>query len=58
MDYVREELEFSGRIFVQNPVWPVIGQTKIKFHLFILVVEHLLTVCRVGRQMQMQDCGG
>ncbi|KAL9452717.1 hypothetical protein AB3S75_008499 [Citrus x aurantiifolia] len=27
MDYVREELEFAGRIFVQNPVWPVIEVT-------------------------------
>ena len=25
MDYVREELEFAGRIFAQNPGWPVIG---------------------------------
>lgn len=36
MDYVREELEFAGRIFVQNPVWPVIGETnQVSFvHLF------------------------
>ncbi|KAL9456273.1 hypothetical protein AB3S75_005488 [Citrus x aurantiifolia] len=27
MDYVREELEFAGRIFAQNPVWPVIEVT-------------------------------
>lgn len=26
MDYVREELEFAGRIFARNPVWPVIGK--------------------------------
>lgn len=26
MDYVREELEFAGKIFSQNPVWPVIGE--------------------------------
>lgn len=26
MDYVREELEFAGKIFAQNPVWPVIGE--------------------------------
>ncbi|KAL3522052.1 hypothetical protein ACH5RR_014886 [Cinchona calisaya] len=27
MDYVKEELEFAGKIFVQNPVWPVIEVT-------------------------------
>ncbi|KAG2684228.1 hypothetical protein I3843_10G066200 [Carya illinoinensis] len=27
MDYVREELEVAGRIFAQNPVWPVIEVT-------------------------------
>ncbi|TXG47102.1 hypothetical protein EZV62_026396 [Acer yangbiense] len=27
MDYVREELEFAGRIFAQNPAWPVIEVT-------------------------------
>ncbi|KAJ1423758.1 putative pyruvate, phosphate dikinase regulatory protein [Sesbania bispinosa] len=27
MDYVREELEFAGRLFAQNPVWPVIDVT-------------------------------
>ncbi|KAI6703998.1 hypothetical protein NL676_013134 [Syzygium grande] len=27
MDYVREELEFAGKIFSQNPVWPVIEVT-------------------------------
>uniref|UniRef100_A0A803NZ27 Uncharacterized protein n=1 Tax=Cannabis sativa TaxID=3483 RepID=A0A803NZ27_CANSA len=26
MSYVRRELEFAGRIFSQNPVWPVIGK--------------------------------
>ncbi|KAA8515466.1 hypothetical protein F0562_018923 [Nyssa sinensis] len=26
MDYVREELEYAGKIFSQNPVWPVIGE--------------------------------
>lgn len=26
MDYVREELEFAGKIFAQKPVWPVIGE--------------------------------
>ncbi|KAF5943621.1 hypothetical protein HYC85_017698 [Camellia sinensis] len=27
MDYVREELEYAGRIFAQNPIWPVIEVT-------------------------------
>ncbi|PKI40205.1 hypothetical protein CRG98_039398 [Punica granatum] len=27
MDYVREELEFAGKIFAQNPGWPVIEVT-------------------------------
>ncbi|KAK1557867.1 hypothetical protein Q3G72_033367 [Acer saccharum] len=27
MDYVREELEFAGRIFAQNPAWPIIEVT-------------------------------
>ncbi|XP_052200780.1 probable pyruvate, phosphate dikinase regulatory protein, chloroplastic [Diospyros lotus] len=27
MDYVREELDYAGRIFAQNPVWPVIEVT-------------------------------
>ncbi|KAF7840671.1 pyruvate, phosphate dikinase regulatory protein 1, chloroplastic [Senna tora] len=27
MDYVREELEFAGRLFAENPVWPVIDVT-------------------------------
>lgn len=27
MDYVREELDFAGKIFSQNPVWPVIEVT-------------------------------
>lgn len=27
MDYIREELEFAGRLFAQNPVWPVIDVT-------------------------------
>ncbi|KAK6917352.1 Bifunctional kinase-pyrophosphorylase [Dillenia turbinata] len=27
MDHVREELEFAGKIFAQNPVWPVIEVT-------------------------------
>lgn len=26
MDHVRQELEFAGRIFAENPVWPVIGK--------------------------------
>lgn len=25
MDYVKKELEYAGKIFAQNPVWPVIG---------------------------------
>lgn len=29
MDYVREELEFAGRLFAENPVWPVIGKNKV-----------------------------
>lgn len=31
MDYVREELEFAGRIFAENPVWPVIGKKLLIF---------------------------
>ncbi|RDX61355.1 putative pyruvate, phosphate dikinase regulatory protein, chloroplastic [Mucuna pruriens] len=27
MDYVREELEYAGRLFAQNPLWPVIDVT-------------------------------
>ncbi|KAF3669088.1 putative pyruvate, phosphate dikinase regulatory protein, chloroplastic [Capsicum annuum] len=27
MDYVKEELEYAGKIFAQNPVWPVIEVT-------------------------------
>lgn len=27
MDYIREELEFAGRLFAQNPLWPVIDVT-------------------------------
>ncbi|GAA0153473.1 kinase modulator [Lithospermum erythrorhizon] len=27
MDYVKQELEFAGKIFAQNPVWPVIEVT-------------------------------
>ncbi|XP_021887368.1 pyruvate, phosphate dikinase regulatory protein 2-like [Carica papaya] len=27
LDYVRQELEFAGRIFAQNPSWPVIEMT-------------------------------
>lgn len=27
MDYVRQELEFAGRTYAQNPIWPVIGET-------------------------------
>ncbi|BAT94013.1 hypothetical protein LR48_Vigan02g230900 [Vigna angularis] len=27
MSYVREELEFAGRLFAQNPLWPVIDVT-------------------------------
>ncbi|XP_061376487.1 pyruvate, phosphate dikinase regulatory protein 1, chloroplastic [Gastrolobium bilobum] len=27
MDHVRQELEFAGRLFAQNPVWPVIDVT-------------------------------
>lgn len=30
MDYIREELEIAGRLFAQNPIWPVIGN-KFKF---------------------------
>lgn len=26
MDYIREELEFTSKIFQQNPIWPVIGE--------------------------------
>lgn len=26
MDYIREELEFARKLFVQNPFWPVIGK--------------------------------
>ncbi|KAK4723285.1 hypothetical protein R3W88_026064 [Solanum pinnatisectum] len=28
MDYVKEELEYAGKIFAQNPVWPVIEVTS------------------------------
>lgn len=28
MEYVREELEVAGKIFAQNPVWPVIGKIQ------------------------------
>lgn len=31
MDYVKEELEFASKIFLQNPIWPVIG----KFYEFV-----------------------
>ena len=43
MDCVREELEFAGRIFAQNPVWPVIGETnQVSFvHLFICSFVYL-----------------
>ncbi|PNX73010.1 phosphate dikinase regulatory protein chloroplastic-like [Trifolium pratense] len=27
MDYIRGELEFAGRLFAQNPIWPVIDVT-------------------------------
>ncbi|KAL6990824.1 Pyruvate, phosphate dikinase regulatory protein, chloroplastic [Sarracenia purpurea var. burkii] len=27
MDYVRQELEYAGRVFAQNPIWPVIEIT-------------------------------
>ncbi|KAK4759731.1 hypothetical protein SAY87_022862 [Trapa incisa] len=27
MDYVREELDFAGKVFAQNPIWPVIEVT-------------------------------
>ena len=29
MNYVREELEFAGRLFAQSPLWPVIGNKFI-----------------------------
>lgn len=48
MDHVREELEFAGRIFAQNPVWPVIGNWQ-SFQLltFILAffIEFLFNTC-------------
>ncbi|KAL6990825.1 Pyruvate, phosphate dikinase regulatory protein 1, chloroplastic [Sarracenia purpurea var. burkii] len=28
MDYVRQELEYAGRVFAQNPIWPVIGEYR------------------------------
>ncbi|TMW81862.1 hypothetical protein EJD97_007554 [Solanum chilense] len=28
MDYVKEELEYAGKIFAQNPIWPVIEVTS------------------------------
>ncbi|CAL1397742.1 unnamed protein product [Linum trigynum] len=28
MDHVREELEYAGRVFAQNPAWPVIEVTE------------------------------
>lgn len=31
MEYVREELAVAGKIFAQNPVWPVIGKNS-KFY--------------------------
>lgn len=34
MDHVRQELELAGRIFAENPVWPVIGK-KSSVILFI-----------------------
>lgn len=36
MEHVRQELEFAGKIFAQNPVWPVIGETNqvSSVHLF------------------------
>ncbi|CAI0407093.1 unnamed protein product [Linum tenue] len=28
MDHVREELEYAGKVFAQNPAWPVIGKFR------------------------------
>jgi regulator of PEP synthase PpsR (kinase-PPPase family) len=37
MDYVRDDLERAGRIFAQNPVWPVIGKN-------LMFINHLLRI--------------
>lgn len=43
-DYVREELEFARRIFSQNPVWPVIGESSdflLDFYLRFSIICNL-----------------
>lgn len=37
MDYVRDDLVRAGRIFAQNPVWPVIGKN-------LMFINHLLRI--------------
>ena len=37
MDYVRGELEFAGRLFAQNPSWPVIGNKFDSTQVYISV---------------------
>lgn len=44
MDHVRAELEFAGKIFAQNPAWPVIGE-RLACHVFLICIwflPHLL----------------
>lgn len=40
MDHVRAELEFAGKIFAQNPTWPVIGKI-ILCHVFLICTSFL-----------------
>lgn len=41
MDYVKGELEFAGKIFAQNPIWPVIGKWPLYYILWYVFLGFL-----------------
>ncbi|KAG5005161.1 hypothetical protein AAZX31_10G239900 [Glycine max] len=57
MNYVREELEFAGRLFAQNPLWPVIDVTGKAIEETAAVVlrlyhdrKHICTMPRISKR--------
>uniref|UniRef100_A0A803NZ26 Uncharacterized protein n=1 Tax=Cannabis sativa TaxID=3483 RepID=A0A803NZ26_CANSA len=54
MSYVRRELEFAGRIFSQNPVWPVIGKAIEETAAVVLRLyqdrKHRCTMPRISKR--------
>lgn len=48
MDHIRKELEYSSKLFLQNPRWPVVGEYNLCAALCHKVIQVVSSVKRIG----------